>query len=385
MSGPDDEIPDDAPEGMVRRTRKVRKRRKGGKTKEEGKAHADSLFAKAKDLLVGMEEEEVEMGHVDVAEQVRRLQKGKEEEKVLDDVWGTKRKSTSWLWIILAGMIVSVVAIIIGVTKWLSDDPRQEIDLSGMGSSVGTVGEVDLSQGPLGWFHDNSLQVLAEVEEIIAQANAATDAETIAKLVRDSPSRSEGDLDPALWGSDCLTNPTSGFSWQPKLIRSSEGAGAYTRGVLKVNGRRIDGEPYEAYFVHINDKLLLDWDASLGLSQMSVAQVAEKKPRNEVLLRCRISKKTSYDQEFGKVTYSGYVISGEASDQFFLAYVPLEAERGKIIDRDLRLLLNYGSFVTDRPPFQNKKVTVRVRYNPQVGSEGVFEIVEFLHNGWASP
>jgi hypothetical protein len=65
--------------------------------------------------------------------------------------------------------------------------------------------------------------------------------------------------------------------------------------------------------------------------------------------------------------------------------VPLNTDRSKVIDRDLKLLLNYGSFVTDEPPLQDQKATLRVRYGDEAGNKEIFEIVEFLHDGWVSP
>ncbi len=386
MSAQNDKEPEEVPEGMVRRTRKVRKKRKGKKSAEEGKAQANSLFAKAKDLLVGMEEENEEYGPVDLAEQVRRLKQKKEDDRPLDDIWGTKRRSSSWLWIVLVGMIVSVIAIVIGVTKWLSDDSRQELGSLDLGASVGGQGEqFDLSEGPLGWFHEDSVGVLAEAQDIIARANAASDSAGFAEFVRESPNRGQDELSPELWGSDCLTNATSYFTWLPQVVNSSQGSGNYKRGYLKITGTRVDGNRYEMYFVEIDNKITLDWDATMGWSEMSVAEIAREKPRKEIFLRCQVTKKNTFDQKFGKIKHSGYVISGGLSDEFFLAYVPINTERGKVIDRDLRLLLNYGSFVTDQPPFKNMKATLRVRYNNEVGKEGIFEIVEFLHDGWVSP
>jgi len=110
MSDAEDQDQEEIPEGMVRRTRRVRKKRKSKQSSEERQKNADTLFAKAKDLLVGMENEDDQYGHVDVQEQVRRLKDKGEDERPLDDVWGTKRRSSSWLWIILVGMIVGVVA-----------------------------------------------------------------------------------------------------------------------------------------------------------------------------------------------------------------------------------------------------------------------------------
>ena len=140
------------------------------------------------------------------------------------------------------------------------------------------------------------------------------------------------------------------------------------------------------FFVQGNrNQLVLDWDASIGWSEMSVSQMAKKLPQDEVFLRCRVGKKPEYDQSFGQDDYSGYVLTGEVPDEFVFAYVNLDRPGGKLIDRNFRLLLNYGSFVSSHPPLQEQKVSLRLKFDKKIGAEGQFEIVEYLNDGWVRP
>jgi len=387
MSDQDDKIPEERePEGMVRRTRRVRKKRRQKRTVSEGKETANSLFAKAKDLLVGMEENDDDYGPVDVAEQVRRLKNKKtEDDRPLDDVWGTKRRSSAWLWIVLVGLIGSVVAIMVGVTLWVSDEPAPMAGGDELDPPVGEVEHDDLSEGPLGWFNENSVEVLDKAKQIIHAINGAESAENVSEVVRESPYRKLNPIQLEKWGSPLLTNPSSNFQWVPKVANTSEGSGNDQFGYLQLTGTREDGNPFEIYFVQEDDKVLLDWEASLGWSELPLPEFIEKKPRKMTLLRCRVTKQPSFDQMFGSVAYSGYLLSGEFSDQYCLAYVPLDSDRGKTMDRDLKLMLNYASGVTDEPPLEDQKATVRVRYGDAAGNEDIFEIVEFLHDGWVTP
>jgi hypothetical protein len=41
--------------------------------------------------------------------------------------------------------------------------------------------------------------------------------------------------------------------------------------------------------------------------------------------------------------------------------------------------------VTDEPPRENVRGTLRVVFREEVGEEGIFEIVEYLHDDWVSP
>ena len=103
------------PDGMVRKKRRVRKRRSSTPERSSDKDEANKLFAKAKELLIGMHDEDEDFGPVDVAEQLRRLKRKKEDDRPLDEVWGTKKRSTSWLWIVLVGIIASVIAVVVGL------------------------------------------------------------------------------------------------------------------------------------------------------------------------------------------------------------------------------------------------------------------------------
>ena len=103
---------ENVPEGMVRKRRKVRRKRRS----KSSSASANKVFEKGKDLLFGMQKDEGEQ-HVDVAEQLRRLKQDADDDKPLDDVWGTKRRSSSWLWILLLGIIMPLIIIGIILSK----------------------------------------------------------------------------------------------------------------------------------------------------------------------------------------------------------------------------------------------------------------------------
>lgn len=378
---------EDVPEGMVRKTRRVRKRRRSTRpsTEQQSKDDANTLFSKAKELLIGMHEEDEDYGPIDVAEQVRRLKRKKEDARPLDEVWGTKKRSTSWLWIILVATIFSVVAIIVGVTMWVKDEPVGNGDTIVLEDDRFKVEQADLSSGPLSWFNENSVEVLEEVRKIIAKLNEAKEEKEIAGLVRDSPFREVNPIDLDLLDSPMLTNSLSKFKWTPQVVYSSEMSGAKKRGYLEISGVCADRSPYTAYFVLEDNKVQLDWDATVGWSEMPIGKLNQEKPRKQMLVRCRVSKNPSFDQDFGKTSYSGFVLAGEVPDEFLFAYIDLDTARGRAIDRDLRLLLNYGSFVTDEPPKKSVRATLRVVFREEVGEEGVFEIVEYLHDGWVSP
>ena len=372
-----------SPDGMVRKTRKVRKKRRATESKSE--KDADSLFAKAKELLIGMQDEDKveDYGPVDVAEQIRRLKKRKDNaEKPLDDVWGTKKKSASWLWIVLIGIIAPVVAIIIGITKLSGDrdydpglvDERDLVDIQEV--------KFDPGEGPLGWYQASSVKVMDEIVRVINAINEAEAPGEIQDLTRVSPYRTINPINLSDWGKPLLTNSLSRFQWEG-LVVSTPGS-QKGLGCLEVAGTRVDGEAYKIYFVHEDGKVVLDWDASTSWSELSIAEIAEQKPRKDTLVRCLLEKRPVYDWKFGEVEYSGYFISSPDRTERLIAYVALNSERNKKIDRELKVVLNYGSY-TELPLLKNRRVTLKIRHHNDVNKSGIFEISEFEYAGWVRP
>lgn len=384
MSEADERNADESiPNGMVRKKRRVRKRRSSSPERSSGKEEANKLFAKAKELLIGMHDEDEDFGPVDVAEQLRRLKRKKEDNRPLDEVWGTKKRSTSWLWIVLFGVIFSVIAIVVGLAIWTSqDEPEGDRPTFFKGFDNAEPLEDDR----LTWFFDDSITILAEAKKTIGILNEGKELDEIDQRLRKSTFRSDGAINFEDWGSSLLTNAWSQFSWSARLVNSSRTPGSQKRGYVSLTGKRENGNPFEVFFVQGNDnQLVLDWDASIGWSEMSVSQMAKELPQDEVFLRCRVGKKPGYDQSFGQDDYSGYVLTGEVSDEFIFAYINLDRPGGRSTDQAFRLLLNYGSFVSNDPPLQEQKVTLRLKFENELGSEGQFEIVEYLNDGWVTP
>lgn len=381
MSKPENpEEEEKVPEGMERRKRRVRKRRKN---QSESSKDAGHLFSKAKDLLVGMEQDQDEsFGPVTVSDQVKRLQRKDEDDKPLDEVWGSKKRSTSWLWIVLCGLIIPVVAIVIGVVKLTSGEGADD-DLASVNREI-QIQEVgfDASGGPLGWYNEDSLTATAKVREIIEKVNEAESAEEILPYLRSSPDRGARMPDLARWGSPLLTNSLSGFGWSPDVVKDR--LGTDETGVLRVFGTRADRSNFEISFVSEQGQIKLDWEASVGWSETALEELITTKPLKETLIRCLIEKKPSYDQAFGLDDYSGFILSEETGGNFTMAYVPLKRKAHEQLDSRLKLVLNYGSF-TGQPLLRDQRVTLRVRFNPEVGRDGIFEILELEHAGWTRP
>ena len=369
------------PEGMVRKRRKVRRKRRS----KEGSVSANRVFEKGKDLLFGMQKDEGEQ-HVDVAEQLRRLKQDADDDKPLDDVWGTKRRSSSWLWILLLGIIMPLIIIVIIISK-LTQNPNEGSGVE-LKNGVGVL-QKDFSafDGPNGWFLGDSAMVTAEVIRILNALNDAKTLEEVEPFIRQSPYRSLNTVSLDRSANPFIAETISDFELIIGLSKPGGGSDVEERGFLSVEGKHEDGQAFTAYFVEeeVGDdkKVLLDWDATAGWGEINIKTLVQTKPRNETLIRCLVEKKAIYDIEFGDVVYSGYILSDLENGEYTFAYIPLSSEASRNLDGQLKGALDYGNFIL--PLKENEPATLRVRFGNEKGTSRVFEITSLEHESWVRP
>lgn len=369
------------PEGMVLKSRKVRKKRRS----KESSAPANTVFEKGKDFPFGMQKDEGEQ-HVDVAEQLRRLKHGAGDDKSLDDVWGTKRRSSSWLWMLLLGIIMPLITIGIIISK-LTQNPNEGPGVE-LKDGVG-VPKKDFSatDGPNGWFLGDSESVTSEVIRILNALNDAKTLEEVEPFIRQSPYRSLNPISLDRLADSFIAETISDFELINGLSKPGGNSHVEERGFLRVGGKDEDGQAFTAYFVEEevggDKKVLLDWDATTGWGEVKMKTLVRTKPRNEVLIRCLIEKKAIYDVEFGDLLYSGYILSDRESGEYTFAYVPLSNRVNRNLDEQLKGVLDYGNFIL--PLKENEPVALRVRFGNEKGRSTVFEITSLEHESWVRP
>ena len=372
---------EEVPEGMVRKRRKVRRKRRS----KERSVSANKIFEKGKNLLFGMQGDEGEQ-HVDVAEQLRRLKQDADDDKPLDDVWGTKRRSSSWLWILLLGIIMPLIIIGIIISK-LTQNPNEGSGVE-LKNGVGVPKkEFSAFDGPIGWFLGDSEMVTAEVIRILSALNDAKTLVEVEPFIRQSPYRSLNPISLDRLANPFIAETISDFELLIGLSKPGGNSSVDERGFLSIGGEYEDGQAFTAYFVEEevggDKKVVLDWDATTGWGEVKMKTLLQTKPRNEVLIRCLIEKKVIYDVEFGGVVYSGYILSDREDGEYSFAYVPLSSDANRILDGQLKGVLDYGNFIL--PLKENEPVTLRVRFGNEKGTSSVFEIASLEHESWVRP
>lgn len=367
-----DEQEEDRP-GYEKRTRRVRRKRK-----RDHKEESRNLLDQGKDLLEKMQasEDQGSAGHVGVKEQVRRLQDRDEDDKDLDEVWGTKKRSNNWLWVSLIGLIIPLVGIGIVLKFFTIKGDRDTVDADELEIVLPTIEETVTSQGVNAWFYANSMAYLKQAQEILAQFNEGNGLSV--KAVR-PPARA--DLNPVratIWDSPAKTSNINWIKWVLDSVPSASGIGE--QGYMTLQGKLEDQTPFRAYFLPKGeDGLVLDWDATTGWGEADFESLRAERPSRPKLVRARLYKRPALDTTVGKRKFSGYLLTGETPTDFIHADVPLTSESKRALDAELRDLLHYGKFVLRMR--SEVPVTVMVK---AVGEDG-FEITDLVHPGWVSP
>lgn len=367
------------PEGMRKKIRKVKGKRR---SKQNKASSGSSVLEQGKILLKSMQHGDEDQSHVDIQEQIRRLKSDDEEDRDLDDIWGSKKKSSSWIWMSLIGLVLPLIGIAIGVSML-----NRNKGISGSAEAPKIhqfdAEEISVSDGSHGWFNEDSVVYLDHALEILSKINQAKLPSEITKYLRPSTTREQNPVELEKWGSPVNTQSRAKMSWTLDTVLPRGDQESNARGFITVSLEKENGENFSAFFVHSSGEILLDWDATMAWGELPWNELQQAKPRNPKLLRALITKKASYDAIVGNVDQSGYLLASEDGGQFIFAFIPLDSVENKKNDEDLKALLNYGRVSTALK--KDLRVSVKIRYGDELGKGSRFEIVDFLHEGWVRP
>jgi hypothetical protein len=365
------------PEGKVRKVRRVKKGRRSKQTKSS--SGSNSLLNKGKELLHGIQADDDDSGHVNVAEQVRRLTKKKDDSiQTLDEVWGTKKRSTSWLWVSLLAVILPLIGVGVGISMLSRDQADEETE----GPQIELPGDLDAEiVNSHTWFDDDSTVWLAKAVDILRAFNTAKSPDEVMAFVRPSPYRVFNPIELNRWSSPMKLDTMYDVTW--RLPTVSPPGGGQERGYVVVSGQREDFQPFSAYFVEEGGELLLDWDATTHWCEVPFAEFVEEKSPSVALIRGIIEKKPTYDSVIGGISYSGYLLTSHDGSEFIFCYLPLDSDKQRLDDDRIKTILNYKRFVG--PLLSDLPITLRVRFGDGKGGGKRFEIVDLVHDKWVRP
>jgi hypothetical protein len=220
-----------------------------------------------------------------------------------------------------------------------------------------------------GYFVENSGELIAEAEQVLARYAAATSVEQALRRVRD-PERVKERMR-KLWRP-----------WGGALRATGEEARGFVetaaRPVVCLAGRRGDFSPFLMQFVREDGRLLIDWEASHGIGEVQVAELAADRVADQQLVRAVIRPDNFFTRDFPEEKFRSYQLLDEHGEHRVWAYAALDSEVAALLATEF----NEGSVLLAQGG--DTRVTVRLSGPVGVGAK-CFVITEMLHKGWVSP
>lgn len=145
---------------------------------------------------------------------------------------------------------------------------------------------------------------------------------------------------------------------------------------LVLTGEREDFSFVEAYFVKDEDRMLFDWEATEGYSEVLPAEVEVLEDGTPRMMRAVIGLSSFYTDVYPEETYRCYTLHHDDPGEWLWAY----ADRSSEVD--VRLLTHMAS----RDPLgRSRRVTVRIAKRVGGSRANQVEIQEMLFGGWIAP
>jgi hypothetical protein len=147
---------------------------------------------------------------------------------------------------------------------------------------------------------------------------------------------------------------------------------------IVIRGRKEDMEAFQYYFVRESGKLLIDWEASEGRGDCTIADLQSGARATDAIVRANISPATFFTPAFPESAFRSYQLADISGENVVWAFAPVDSEAVRFLKRNLNeesLLLSSGAAAG---------VTLKVTRQPAEAAN-LFLITEILHNGWVSP
>ncbi|WP_367870147.1 hypothetical protein [Luteolibacter sp. Populi] len=147
---------------------------------------------------------------------------------------------------------------------------------------------------------------------------------------------------------------------------------------LVLKGQNGDFEAFEIRVVRVDGGLKIDWEASQGLGDVSVAELQAGAKADKVIVRAKISPAQFFTPEFPESAYRSYQLTDLSGYDFVWAFVPQESAEASFLQS---VLSENSRFL---PVDKASAITLKLT-GPPAGGQKAFLITEILHKGWVSP
>ncbi|MEM9080241.1 MAG: hypothetical protein AAGC74_06050 [Verrucomicrobiota bacterium] len=343
-----------------------KKRRVKGARRSNQSSSRKTLYLKRQELLREMVEGDKE---VSLSDQIARIDPKRatpEEEK-----WGDKtrmKKGSNWLLWAVVGMAVPVLVVGFLILSRGANSQSGAEEASALNLDFDLMGDEETVK-PEDWFIEHSVEVFKGSLAILEDFEKGdVGSEELRGVFR-----SEGQYERFVEAQE--SGAWAGFSLDDPSAMKTDYGSSGEAGFMVIRLERKDFRDGRAYFVHQDDEVRFDFDATEAYSEVPVPELTGRKLEEPVLVRAWIGKEPHFDARSDETVFSWYQVLDPGLAEFVWAY----ARRGSEIDERLREELNYGRLIEERK--REFRGTVRLS-NATGFREDEFEIVELLATEW---
>jgi hypothetical protein len=140
---------------------------------------------------------------------------------------------------------------------------------------------------------------------------------------------------------------------------------------------RVDHSPGTIFFLKEGDRYVIDWEATVGFSELLPGEVAKLPDCEPRLMRAVLVEAVFY--QTGGYTEDDFLcvtLHHRDQNEFLWAYAPMGSNAERVIS-------NY--LAEKSVEIRERAVTLKVRKGTASAQPNQVEIVEFQHWGWVAP
>lgn len=288
-----------------------------------------------------------------------------------EKAWGQEKplREHRWVWSFFAGAIAIMFVAIALVNQQSDEVPANGTTLA---YQIEVLNENSAPLIPLVSYEKNPYLVQQRCRQILQELARAQKVEEIASLLRNTPTLAaslQRHWKP--WVSEPSEEQNGDFFFDVGQVQR--------RGYLMVQGWCRDSTPFNAFFVEEGERILLDWEATMGVGEAKIETLLRDPTHHPVTMRVVITPSTYYLPALPEADYQSYQLSFVGSDAIVWGFVP----RGSLAHQQLSKILPTDAALFE--PVTEERVTLRLRRVNELLAQNRFFVTEILHKDWVMP
>ena len=295
---------------------------------------------------------------------------------VLQEQQWAKKAKVGWGLIAAGCVLVFLVITAVFISNYFGD----EIIVSESHEDIQSNPNDPYEGSPEQWFHKHIGTIEKQAVEVMDSYLSSKDAKGKSLFVRDVEQYFKRQPN---WDASIQARADNG-----KNRWDISHAGKV--GFLTLDTWNEEFLPMRLYFIKKEEQLKIDWEASTAWSEKSFSNLrtiigdsegAQNRGLGEpVMLRCMLRRQNDfYAGPYNDKDHASFMILSPDKSQSFWAYTDRDSE----LDKELRKLLDHGSFVVGLK--KDIRVTVRVARGRKDALPSQLELMELVHEEWVKP